>query len=129
MFERLNAAAFDRLKEEWECQPNAMARCTDAAQRIWEVHDVSMGVWVSVCLVTNYCCCGNSKQYCQHIQLAEHIASCGNNPQNSQCAISRGLQKQAVYAAQQSGPVSAQQAKQQLQQYNRLLQVSTISTC
>lgn len=43
MFERLTAAAFDRLKEEWECQPNAMARCTDAAQRIWEVHDVSMG--------------------------------------------------------------------------------------
>ena len=38
-------------------------------------------------------------QYCQHIQLAQHIASSGNNPANSHTAISRDLQKSAVYAA------------------------------
>lgn len=57
-FERINAAAYDLLKDKWECDPGSMARCTDAKQHIWEINDLSMGIWVSVCFLTKYCCCG-----------------------------------------------------------------------
>ena len=124
MFERMNAASYDCLKEEWECDPKAMARCTNAAQGVWEINDTSMGDWMSVCLLTQYCCCGNGKQYCQHLQLAEHVASCGNNPDNSRSSISKSLQKQAVYAAQQPSTMSDQQSTQEAQQLSKLLQVS-----
>ena len=30
MFQRINASSFDRLKEEWELEPQAMARLMDA---------------------------------------------------------------------------------------------------
>ncbi len=46
-FERINAPACDRLKDEWECDPSNMARCTDAKQQIWEINDFSMGICVS----------------------------------------------------------------------------------
>lgn len=123
-FERINAAAYDRLKDEWECDPSSIARCSDAKQQIWEINDLSMGIWVSVCLVTNYCWHG--KQVCQHIQLARHIAACGNNPVNAQATISCGFRQQAVYAAQQAGSVTDQNARQQLQEFNRMLKVSTL---
>ena len=128
MFERMNAASYDCLKEEWECDPKAMARCTNAAQGLWEINDTSMGDWMSVCLLTQYCCCGNGKQYCQHLQLAEHVSSCGNNPDDSRLLISKGLQKQAVYAAQQPSAMLDQQSKQDAQQLNKLLQVSLSCT-
>ena len=63
---------------------------------------------------------------CQHLQLARHIAACGNNPENVQTSISQSLQQQAVYAAQQAGAMSDQQARQHIQEFSRMLKVSVL---
>ena len=48
-FEGINSAAYDRFKDEWECDPSSMAKCTDAKQQIWEI----VWIWENLLQVTD----------------------------------------------------------------------------
>ena len=54
-FEQFNAAAFERLKVDWEEDP--AAKYVDA-ERLWEIYDKRLSLWVSVYLLANVCQCG-----------------------------------------------------------------------
>ena len=95
-FEQFNAAAFERLKVDWEEDPAAMAKCVDADMRLWEIYDKQLSLWVSVYLLANVCQCGSDAHICHHIRLARHCAACGNNPVNAKHSTAGQSHQQAV---------------------------------
>ena len=121
-FQQINAAAPDRLKAEWIADPSNMVQCSNERLRIWEIHDLRMSAWVSVCLATNFCCCGSDKQVCQHIELARHIAAGNRSDQVQPIASDTALQLVTVQSqhAQSSADREAAMCRRKI---NRVCQV------
>ena len=122
--QQLNGAAFDRLKVEWEQKPKEMARCANANLRIWDIYDAYRSAWVSVCLSTNFCCCGKALQICEHIRLARLISACNNDLGHQISKAACALGQPMVYAAQQPLPAHNDQKADSIKEIQRLGEVS-----
>ena len=123
-FVQLNDAAFDCLKLEWEQKPKETARCTCANYGIWDIYDASRSAWVSVCLSTNFCCCGEALQFCEHIRLARLISACNNDPSHQTSEAACAVGQPVVYAAQQPFPTHNDQKADSIKGIFRLCEVS-----